>query len=273
MCFQKSILTKGCLLASLVVSSVNASAVSVYNDNRYVSLNGEVSSQDSNEYWRSQAYAPRNAEEYNRSYIENHSINDNESNGVADISSNLSFSPDGLQFSGAGEAGTSVWTEREEDARFRYTSGSARSEQEISFTLDRDMYFMLSGSLTYEESLIGSPSGGAYVSLRSSSYSSFNWTAGRSSAYSDFDDEFLLGGLLQAGTYYFEIYASSNSNVNSYPYYYYNQSEGSSASYDFDLVVSDAFPFAPPAAEVPVPAAAWLFGSAFLGLVGLKRKK
>jgi len=185
--------------------------------------------------------------------------------------SDIEISVDGMRISGSGVSNSYAIAEYEENPRFRYTEAYSRSEQEFRFTIDQEMYFLLSGALGFDE-LVGSTNGGVAFSLRdyNSSTSDFNLSMGDSYVYEDFSHDFLFGGLLPAGTYFFEIYAFTDAYVYSS---YSSEEEGASASYAFDFVLGETYPFQPSVVETPVPAAGWLFGSALIGLLGLRRRK
>ncbi len=124
----------------------------------------------------------------------------------------------------------------------------------------------MTGLLGYSENDTNRARGGACFALRNSNYSSpgFNLSLGNSSGY-EFNQPLQLSGLLEAGTYFLEVYAYTDVDLYSY---YADTSADASAYYDFSLSITEGTP-----SEVPVPAAAWLFGSALMGLVGCKRKK
>ncbi|VAW50130.1 hypothetical protein MNBD_GAMMA06-1852 [hydrothermal vent metagenome] len=74
-----------------------------------------------------------------------------------------------------------------------------------------------------------------------------------SAEFTQLDDTFSLTGTLAAGSY----------NFNSYNIAALGDTGRVLANYDFDLQLN----------EVPVPAAAWLFASGLIGLIGVSRRK
>jgi hypothetical protein len=133
-------------------------------------------------------------------------------------------------------------------------SGNGNTNLSVNFEVTTPQLFDLSGAVSSSDSS-GFPSGNAEVSLRSqdgSFYISFR------TPYSDgHTTPFDLSGTLFPNSY--TLYA----NASTYASAYGVEAVSGAADFTFDFKV----------AAVPIPAAAWLFGSGLLGLIGIARRK
>lgn len=253
---------------TLVSTSTISHAVSISNDQRQVRINGEVSSYNLNKTWSEQAFADSSQVDFNQALIHSGQLNSNTVTSSASIASSIIATENQTVFSGSGNAYSSVSYTQENNPRFRRQYANSFSNFEITFSLTEAANFDLIGSLFYDEPA-GNPYGGAVFSLTSNYYSNpgFSLTLGNQNSYNDFSQAIQLSGLLDPGSYRLKAYASTNANL-----YGYNTSTlEANASYNFNFTLNQGLSNSPP--QVPIPAAAWLFGSALLGLFGLRTKK
>ena len=267
--YNKVFLT-GLISATLLSTANTAGAVSITSDLRQVNISGEVGAGNSRLTWSEQTYADSNDPIFNHTLSTTNTLINNTATSNASISSNVSSNGSSTTFSGTGDVYSYASTEGNSSDKFRNQRSNTLSEFEIRFTLTESANFNLTGSLFYDEVEQNSPYGGAYFSLRNSSYNTpaFNLTLGSSNAHNDFNQTLQLAGLLGPGTYYLEAFARANTDA----YSYSPRSEEASAGFDFNFTLDQAL-ISSPVTQVPVPAAAWLFGSALLGLAGAKRKQ
>lgn len=258
-------------VATFAASSV-ALAVEVTSDNRYARYNTTVSSFNSTESSSAQQYADSGDWDVDFMLGETGSLNGNSVSVAVSMSSSVVLFENGAVISGSGAAVAEAESVSEDGARFSSQNADATSYQSFNFSIEEDRYFSLQGSLEATFSGSGFPRGGAYFDLGGVG-NDFNFSLdyGRSSASNDFEQDMFVSGLLNAGSYSLTISSSADADFFGSSQF---GTEASLGSYDFEFILGDTYPVVGPnVGEVPVPAAAWLFGSALLGLVGVSRKR
>ena len=257
-------------LVSLTIISLPATshAVSVSSDQRQLSINGEVSSYNHRNNWHQQAFVNSNQAIFNEALEHTAQLNTNTVSTNATIQSSVTSANNQTIFSGNGRAYSHLAYQPETNPRFRSQRANSFSEFEITFTLTEAANFDLIGSLFYDQATLGNPYGGAVFSLTRSHYNApgFSLQLGNANSRSDFNQAIQLSGVLDPGNYRLEVYARSNAST----YGYGANTLTASAGYDFSFTLNQSLQNTP---QVPVPAAAWLFGSAILGLFGMQRYK
>lgn len=261
----------GLLSVTLISMSGTSHAVSVSSDQRQLNINGEVSSYNQRNSWNEQAFADANEAIFNKSLSQTETLNANTSTSNASISSSITSTNNQTVFAGNGNAYSYVSSVHETNPRFRHQRANSFSEYEITFTLTEAASFDLIGSLFYDETTAGNRYGGAVFSLTNNDYNApgFSLVLGNSYSNNNFNQAIQLSGVLDPGSYRLEAYAKSN--ISTYNYGYGPDTSEINAGYDFNFTLNQGLNNTPP--QVPVPAAAWLFGSALLSLVNIQRMK
>ncbi|MCW9014297.1 MAG: VPLPA-CTERM sorting domain-containing protein [Gammaproteobacteria bacterium] len=163
----------------------------------------------------------------------------NNSSGIAGGDQNSNYNIDPVSLTDTDHiygTGFAVAEISDPDNSLSFIQMSGQSLVDITFVLDTDHTYSLTGNLFTDSLGLGS--------------ASVNFNGHTSTAL---DDPFSFNGYLAAGTYNLSIDALA----------YIDSASRATASFDYDLQLT----------AVPVPAAVWLFGSGIVALVGLARRK
>lgn len=257
-------------LSVLNVVPANA-AVTILEHSSSIRSNGDVSSPTRSESWSVQERNATNLNSFLSSVNETRISGQNSSTGNASIDSKANT----LTLTGSGSAQSIVTYVHDSlnNSFFSRPSASARSEFEVTFELDIATAFQLMGDLSYVGERFD---GGVTASLRNggnfSSSTTFNLSLGNSSPQGNFDQSINFSGLLDPGTYVFSLYANTRVDLFSNS----SSTTESFAEYDVSLKFGTAESIENWSSEhssaVPVPAAAWLFASALIGMQSVRRR-
>ena len=225
-------------------------AVVLLSEFRTVSTNASVSTPVGSDSASTSRNSLGDFADFDESVATDLSLEDASANATAQQRSQISTTS--ISASGAATASAEITA----FDPFFFTSANANGNTNLSvdFQVDTPQLFDLSGVVSSSE-FGGFPFGQADVSLRSQD-GSFNISF--STPFSDGNTTpFDLSGTLFPNTY--TLSANANIGANAFG------AEAVSGAADFSLDFN--------VAAVPIPAAAWLFGSGLLGLVGIARRK
>jgi len=246
------------LIFGVLPSAAHAAAILV-SEQRAVRSFGDVGSLTSFQAWTVEERSPGSFGSFDFTVDESRQTGTNSSSASASQSSNISTTS--IIASGTTNSVVSI----NEPSNFSGADADSSSRFEVTFQVLSPTTFDLSGSLSFQQT-DGSPRGSAFVSLfdGTSSGNLFSLNLGQSFAFNSFTQNIQLSGILDPATYTLRATASVDADGFSSI-----AQESGTAAFDIAFLLG-ANGISP--SPVPVPAAAWLFGSA-LGLLGWARRR
>lgn len=243
------------IVLCLLYSTAHSASLLV-GEERLVRSQGSIGSATSYQAWTIEEQSPQAFGVFSHTVDETRTAGANSASADASMTSSITDS----HFSATASAGGTVSIN--ETSAFSSSGADSRAFFEVTFQILVPTPFDLTGSLSFFQDE-GSSRGSAYLDLfDGTSYSdTFSIRLGNSSAYNSFSQNIQLSGMLDPDTYTLRAQASVDANG-----YSVASAQSGSAAFDIDFVLGS-----PSVTAVPVPAAAWLFGSA-LGLLGWIRR-
>lgn len=238
--YVKSALLKSLVFSLALVPTLSSAAVVLSGDNRSVRSSGDVHSTTRSETWNVTERAIQGQQRFTTSLDEERVAGSNRAGGAASISSLMI----GNRITATSTLNSFV--DLNELSSFSSSDGDASSQYSVNILLSEPTPFYLALDLGFD-SIQGSPRGSAQFRLSSSF---FNLTLGSSSLFADYNQSFSFSGVLDAGTYNLNVFASTDTDG------FQLFEERAMADFDFDLR------FGLDASPVPVPAAFWLMAGA-----------
>lgn len=245
------------IIISCLLYSTAQSASLLVSEQRLVRSQGNVGSATSYRAWTVEEQSPKTFGTFD------HAVDEVRTTGTNSASAGASMTSDITASVFSATASTDGMISINEPSVYSSSNANSRAFFEVTFQVLVPTPFALTGSLSFLKNE-GSARGSAYLNLfDGTSYSdTFNIFLGENSANNDFSQNIQLSGMLDPDTYTLRAQASAEG-------YGYSPVaiQSGSAAFDFDFLLGSAA-----LAAVPVPAAAWLFGSALGLLVWMRRR-
>jgi len=247
--WSKSVLSAFALSLMAFGQSANAALV-LLNEYRSVSANASVYTPVGSDSTSTSRNTLGDFSDFDELVEVDLTLEDGSANATAQQSSRISTT----SISASGITSASAEVTSYDPMFYTNASGNASTNLSVDFEVTTAQLFDLSGVVSSSYS-IGYPYGNADVSLRSQD-GSFNISFS-TPYYDGHTTPFDLSGTL------FPNFYTLSANANTYADAYGVGAASGTADFTVDFRVS----------TVPIPAAAWLFGSGLLGLVGIARRK